>query len=165
MRHLRSEFYQMIHSKLWIIHVVIPMIGILLFTAYHVYAPQNAINTLVGFFEAMAMAFPFLIAIVVSMNEEEEQKAGRFQRMLFVPYSTWISHITKWIALEIIGLGATLLVVMGFGIMFRLSGQSILTLKDYFEMAVLIWASMIGLYLMTYIVSFQWGKGFADRAS
>lgn len=161
MRHLRSEFYQMIHSKLWIIHVVVPMIGILLFAAYHVYVPQNAMNTLVGFFEAVAMAFPFLIAMVISMNEKEEQKAGRFQRMLFVPYSTVRSHITKWIALEIMGLGATLLVVMGFGIMFRLSGQSILNLKDYFEMAVLIWASMIGLYLMTYIVSFQWGKGFS----
>lgn len=157
----KAEFYQMVHSKLLGLHIVIPLIGIILFSGYYSYASWENEDKILVYLQTVAMAFPILIAIVIAMSLEEEQNAGYFQRILLVPYSKITSHLSKLVILEVIGFWATLVAVVGFGIISRLMGNEVYSILDYFKMAVLLFVANIGLYMIQYIVSFQWGKGLA----
>lgn len=157
----KAEFYQIIHSKLLGLHIVIPLIGIILFSSYYSYAAWDNEDKILVYLQTVAMAFPILIAIVLAMSFEAEQNAGHFQRILSVPYSKRISHLSKLTILEVVGFIATLVAVVGFGIISRLMGNQIYSLLDYFKMATLLFVTNIGLYMIQYIVSFQWGKGLA----
>ena len=157
----KAEFYQTIHSKLLGVHIVIPLIGIILFSSYYSYVPWENEDKILVYLQTVAMAFPILIAIVLAMSFEVEQNAGHFQRILSVPYSKTISHLSKLGILLLIGFMATLLTVVGFGIVSRLMGNEVYSILDYFKMTILLFIANIGLYMIQYIVSFQWGKGVA----
>lgn len=157
----KSEAYQMIHSKLLGLHIGVPLIGIILFCSYYSYAPWENEDKILVYLQTVAIAFPILVAIVMAMSYEEEQDAGHFQRILSVPYSKTISHLSKLVILGSIGLMATLLTVVGFGFISRLMQNEAYGLLDYFKVAILLFIANFGLYMIQYIVSFQWGKGLA----
>lgn len=158
-RSYRAEVYQIVHSKLLWIHLVIPIIGILLFGSYYSYSPWGNEDKIIIYLQTLATAFPVLIAIVVGMSCEEEKSAGHFQRMLSVPYSKTISHLSKLMVLGSQGFMSVLLAIVGFGMVSKFMGNHAVGMLDYFKLAILLLVSNLGWYMIQYIVSFQLGKG------
>ncbi|MBU3803554.1 MAG: lantibiotic immunity ABC transporter MutG family permease subunit [Candidatus Cellulosilyticum pullistercoris] len=157
----KAEVYQMIHSGLLWIHLIIPIIGVLLFCSYYSYSPWKNEDKIITYLQTLSTAFPVLIAIVVGISCEEEKNAGHFQRMLSVPYSKTISHLSKLMVLGSQGFIAVLLAVVGFGVVSKCMGNHTTGLLDYLKLAVLLFVSNLGWYMIQYIVSFQLGKGLA----
>ncbi|MGL4738935.1 MAG: lantibiotic immunity ABC transporter MutG family permease subunit [Cellulosilyticaceae bacterium] len=160
-RNYKAELYQMLHSKLLLVHLVVPLIGILLFTSYYSYVPWNDVDQVATYLQVVAMAFPILIAIVIGMDYEEEKHAAYFQRLLTVPYSRKLGHLSKLLALGTLGVIAVVITVVGFGIPAIAMGNHVIELITYFKLALLLFVTYIGWYIIEYIVSFRWGSGSA----
>ena len=160
-RNYKAEIYQMLHSKLLIVHLVVPMVGILLFVSYYRYAPWENTDKISAYLQAVAMAFPILAAIVIGMDCEGERNAANFQRILTMSHSKKLGHLSKLLALGTLGVMSVLITVVGFGILTIAMGNDVIGLVDYFKLAMLLFVTNIGWYSIEYIVSFNWGSGIA----
>lgn len=156
---LSSDWYLMRHSKIIWIHVIVPVLGIVLFLCYYSYSPLNESNKISLFIQAVAIAYPFLIAIVTTMLYEQELNAGNLQQLFMVPFSRWIIHGSKIILITMLSLGSCLLTVLGFGIAFRLFGYRSYPVSVFFRIALLLFVFQWGIYLIQYMVAFTWGQG------
>lgn len=153
----KSNFYKIAHSNLLWLHIVVPLIGILLFITL----PWQETKKLLVYFQTVATAFPLLIAIVTSMSSEEELNAGSFQNILSVPCSKAVVHLNKLSILSVFGFLATILAVGGFGIIFILMGNKILGLFLYVKIAIILFLSNFSLYVIQYMISYNFGKGIS----
>ena len=156
---LKSDLYKLIHTPLWLIHIVIPVIGIVLFLWYYSFSQWDERNKLSAYIQALSVTFPVLIGIITSVLAETEQKAGEFQ-LLLTANSKYIPHISKLIVLILFGFTSALLALVGFGVGFIGMGYTTFDLLFYVEAAILLLISVLPLYLLQYIVSFLFGKGF-----
>lgn len=158
---LKSDLYKAVHTPLWLIHVVIPVIGIALFVWYYSFSQWDEMNKLSGYIETLSVTFPVLIGIITSVLAEAEQKAGEFQSVLVAANSKYVTHISKLILLVIFGFASTLLALVGFGMCFMCMGYTIFNLLFYVKTAILLIMSVFPIYLLQYIDSFLYGKGFS----
>lgn len=158
---LKSDLYKIFHTPLWLIHLVIPVIGIVLFVWYYSFSLWDELNKLSAYIQTLSVTFPVLIGIITSVLAEMEQKAGEFQPLLVAANSKYIPHISKLILLVLFGFVSALLAMMGFGVCFMSMGYTTFTFLFYVKTAILLLMSVLPLYLLQYIVSFLFGKGFS----
>ncbi len=158
---LKSDLYKILHTPLWLIHLVIPVIGIILFLWYYSFSLWDEMNKLSGYIQTLSVTFPVLIGIITSVMAETEQKAGGFQSLLMAANSKSIPHISKLILLVLFGFSSVLLALVGFGVGFMGMGYTTFNLLFYVTTAILLLISVLPLYLLQYIVSFLFGKGFS----
>lgn len=158
---IKAELFKVLLSKIFLLHIIIPAIGISIFAGYYSYSSWNEEDKIFGFIQVVVLAFPLMIAIVTSMIEEQEAKAGNFHNILSVPYSRVIEHSSKLIVIGLIGLFASVFTIMGFGIIFRLMGYVAYPIIVYLKLSVLIFALNFELYIIQYMVSFSFGKGMS----
>lgn len=158
---IKAEVYKVLLSKLFFLHIIIPVLGISLFAGYYSYSPWNEEDKIISFIQTVALAFPLMIAIVTSMMEEQEAKAGEFHNILSVPYSRVIEHSSKIIVIGLFGLFASIFTITGFGIIFRLMGYVTYPITLYLKFSALIFALNFQLYIIQYMVSFSLGKGIS----
>lgn len=158
---LKSDLYKLFHTPLWLIHLVIPVIGIALFIWYYSFSQWDEMNKLSGYIQALSITFTVLIGIITSVLAETEQKAGDFQSLLVTVNSKCVSHISKLILLVLFGFASSLLALAGFGVCFMSRGYITFNLLFYVKAAILLVMSVLPLYLLHYIVSFLFGKGFS----
>lgn len=161
MRNYKAEIYQMLHSKLLIVHFVVPILGVIVFTSYYRYAPWKDLDQISGYLQIVAVAFPILVGIVMGIANEEERKAAQFQRILTVPYSKKIAHLSKFLALSTMGVISVLIAIVGFGMLAIARGNEVIGGMDYFKLAMLLFITHISWYTIEYIVGFNWGSGIA----
>lgn len=158
---IKAELFKVLLSKIFLLHIIIPVVGISLFAGYYSYSPWNEQDKLLAFIQTVVLAFPLMIAIVTSMVEEQEAKAGDFHNILSVPYLRVIEHLSKIFVIGLFGLFASILTVTGFGIIFRLMGYVTYPIILYLKLSVLIFTLNFGLYIIQYMVSFSFGKGIS----
>lgn len=158
---LKSDFYKVFHTPLWLIHLVIPVLGIVLFVWYYSFSQWDEMNKLSGYIQTLSVTFTVLIGIITSVLAETEQKAGEFQSLLVTANSKYVSHISKLILLVLFGFASSLLALAGFGVCFLRMGYTTFHLLFYVKTAILLLMSVLPLYLLQYIVSFLFGKGFS----
>lgn len=158
---LKSDLYKICHTPIWLIHLIIPMLGMLLFLSYYYISPWNEVDKLSGYIQALAVVFPVLIGSITSLLSGIEENAGGFQVTLLTASAKFIPHISKLLLLLLFAFASALLALMGFGAAFIKMGYVIQNLLFYFETAVLLWLSVIPLYLLHYLVSFRFGKGYS----
>jgi ABC-2 type transport system permease protein len=158
---LKSDLYKFFRTPLWLIHLVIPVIGIVLFIWYYSFSQWDEMNKLSGYIQTLSVTFTVLIGIITSVLAETEQKAGEFQSLLVTANSKCVSHISKLILLVLFGFASSLLALAGFGVCFLRMGYTTFHLLFYVKTAVLLLMSVLPLYLLQYVVSFLFGKGFS----
>lgn len=158
---LKSDLYKLCHSSLLLIHFLVPVIGIILFIWYYSFSPWKETDKLSAYIQILSISFPILIGIITSILVEGEQDAGGFQMLLSIATPKYVPHITKLIWLIIFGFCASLVALVGFGMSFNLLGYKSFTLMFYIKTAVLLSISVLPLYLLQYLVSFIFGKGYS----
>lgn len=156
---LRGNLYKAAHGRLLLVHVLVPLIGILMFGGYFFISPLGEMDKIFVFVQAVAMAYPLMTAIVVSMLYEMDLKAGGFANMLIVPYSKVTVHMGNLFALLLLGLGACLLTFLGFGLVFWGLKYTGFGIKDYLLFAFMMIGANLAAYVIQYMVCFLFGKG------
>ncbi|MEG1385372.1 MAG: lantibiotic immunity ABC transporter MutG family permease subunit [Oscillospiraceae bacterium] len=158
---LKSDLYKIIHTPLWLIHLIIPTIGAGLFIWYYSVSLWDEAEKISAYIQTLSITFPILIGIITAMTAEFEQGAGDFQLLLSTPDSKSISHLSKLMLLVILGFLSSLIALAGFGIGFIKMGYTTFNIVFYIKAACLLSCSVLPLYLLQYIVSFIFGKGFS----
>lgn len=157
---IRADFMKMRRTSFYWIHIIMPIVGILIFLEYYsssVWAPESKVLV---YFEAISIVFPFLIGIVCSMAIEQEFMAGRFKEILSTEWGKRKSILSKAIMLISMGLFSLILAIGGFlvGFQFVLK-QNVLPLSFFIYSILFIFASQIFLYLFHIWLSLFFGKG------
>ena len=158
-KYLESDFLKMKRQPLLLMHIIVPIVGIMLFLAYYSYSPWSPVSKAEGFLEVLAVAFPTMIGIVCSMAVEQEAAAGNFQQMLTSPVKL-LPLFSMLTSLLILGFGAVLLAAGGFGAGFIAILHKVpFNLGFYLRAGCILFASSIFLYVFHIIVSLRFGKG------
>ena len=154
---LKSDLYQFCYSPLWLIHLFIPILGVVLFLGYYSISIVNNFNKISAYIQVLSISFPFLIGIVISVTVENEQSAGNFQMLFTSPTKKYKGHFSKLIVLIFFGFVSSVLALVGFGIGFD---YEVLNITFYFNTAILLSISVLPLYMLQYIISLFCGNGF-----
>ncbi|MEG0019065.1 MAG: lantibiotic immunity ABC transporter MutG family permease subunit [Oscillospiraceae bacterium] len=156
---IKSDLYQFLHSPLLFFHLIVPILGALTFVGYYAVSGWDETNNVIAFIQALSTAFPVLIGIITGLVAETEKNAGSFQTMLTTKKSKCIPHMSKIIVLFIFGLAATIMATTLFSVGFQALGYSNFSILFFIKTAILLFLSMIPLYLLSYLVTFLFGKG------
>ena len=112
------------HTWIPVLHILIPVLGILVFLYYYSFAAWSDEGKISGYIQVLSIAFPLIISGICSMSVEMEEK-GHFQTFLGVAVNRRNPLLAKWIVLSGMGFAAILLAVLGFAGGFRaLSGKA-----------------------------------------
>ncbi|MDM5235419.1 multidrug ABC transporter permease [Bacillus cereus] len=159
-RVLRADFLKMKHTIFFWIHIVMPIIGIVLFLSYYSFSKVDSINKVSGYIQVLSIAFPLLISIVCSFIVEQEALAGNFKELLSTEYGRRKAFISKVCLLLICGLCSTILAVMGFAAGFHfLLWQNEFPLGLYVEISFILFGCQIFMYICHLFLNFRFSKG------
>lgn len=149
-----AEYQKFRHSPLLFMHLLIPISGALLFAAYFHGSVWSAVTKVSGYLEILAVAFPFLVGIIVGMAVQAEDQAGHFQLMLGTLPSKSAVYMGKLGFLLSGGIFAAALALGIFSVCCR-EAPTILYLKA----GLLLILTMIPIYLIQLLVGLNFGKG------
>ena len=158
---IKSEIYKFIHSPLLLLHIIVPAIGSLIFVGYFAISNWNEWDKVTAFIQSLTVTFPVIIGIIMAMTCEFEQNAGNFQAMLTTKNAKFVPHISKMIVVLTFGFMATIFTMILFYIGFYFTGHISFSLLFFVQTAILMFVSIIPLYLLSYLVSFLYGKGMS----
>lgn len=150
----RAEYQKSRHSLLLLMHVLIPLSGALLFAGYFHGSAWSGVAKVSGYLEVLAIAFPFLIGIVVGMAVQAEDRAGHFQLMLGTLHSRSAVYMGK---LGFLVSGGMFAAALALGIFAVSCGEAPLIL--YLKAGLLLILTMIPIYLIQLLVGMNFGKG------
>lgn len=156
--YLRSDWYKFWKSRIGIVHFCIPIVGLTLMLSYFSISLWSELEKVSAYIQVISMIFPLMISIVVAMVYEQEE-TGSFQYFTVTPSRRYIPHVSKLVLLFVFGLIATIISVLGFGVIFNFIGKEHISIMFYLEEIVTIFASNIPLYMIQYLVIFCSGKG------
>ncbi len=171
-RSLKANLYKMYHSKLLWIHLLLPLAAAVIFTVYFFTASWSELEAVKLYIQAVAIAFPLMIAIVTTLVYEADAEAGSFCMFHTLADRKAKGHMGNLLALLLYGSVACALVVIGFGLLYRggivlgegvaetvLGIESVLPLSFYVEITGLLFGVHIVSYLLQYILCYTYGKG------
>lgn len=75
-RCLKAEFLKYRHCALLYIHVVVPVLGAVIFASYFKISGWDAATKISAYLEALAIATPFLIGIIVGQSHRTNIRQG-----------------------------------------------------------------------------------------
>ncbi|ONI40167.1 hypothetical protein AN640_01400 [Candidatus Epulonipiscium fishelsonii] len=158
---IKSEIYRFIHSPLLPLHIIVPILGSFIFVAYFATSNWSEEGSVSAFIQALSVTFPVLIGIIMGLSCDFEQNAGGFQIMLTTKSSKLVPHISKIIVLLILGLISAILALGLFYIGFYFFNHTSFSAWFFIQTAIFMFISMIPLYLLSYVISFLYGKGMS----
>ena len=83
---VHADLIKLRHTPHWAIHVVVPLLGSLMFIFYFVhYGSVEEYKKIKLVLELTATIFPLLISVIVGLNVSQEEKAAYFQNLLVAP--------------------------------------------------------------------------------
>ena len=154
-----SEVYKICRSPILLFHILIPLLGAMIFLSYYSIAGWNEQEKILGYLQVVAGVFPIVIAMCETMLVQQEVRAGKYDMLLTVPHRRASVHFVKLTIVSVLGLCATLLSMFGFGILFRKMGNIGLPTLFYGKVAILLFTSYIPLYMIQYVICYIGGKG------
>ncbi|WP_242224943.1 lantibiotic immunity ABC transporter MutG family permease subunit [Bacillus cereus group sp. BfR-BA-01380] len=159
-RVLRADFLKVKGTIFYWVHIVMPIIGIVLFLSYYSFSKVDSISKVPVYIQALSMVFPLLISVVCSFVVEQESLAGNFTELLSTEYGKQKAFISKVCLLLICGFCSTILAVFGFAAGFHfLLGQNELPFSSYFEISFVLFGCQIFMYLFHLFLNFRFSKG------
>ncbi len=158
-RIIHSEFYKLMHSAVALIHLLVPILGMAVFLAYYRILPWTESEKISSYLQIVAVVFPVLLAVIMTIIRDSERMTGSFQEILCVPCQKSMIHVTKLLLMVFCGFLATFVAVFGFGIFFKWMGNDSFSSSFYVKAAVLLFSGYIPLYLLQYMISLTFPKG------
>lgn len=153
-RCLKAEYQKCKHSILLYIHIMVPIMCAALFAGYYYISVWEPTTKISAYLEVLAVAFPFLIGIIVGLVIQIENQAGRFQHLLGTIPSRTAVYIGKLGFLIINALTSTLLALGIFALLYRNAPAAL-----YMKAGVLLLITVIPIYLLHLFVGMNFGKG------
>ena len=153
LRCIRADIIKSKNTPLLLLHLLLPVIGTLIFVGYfHVSGWSEMVNVSV-FLEVMAIVFPFLIGIVVGFMIQLEHQAGNFQLMLGTIKSRGSVYMAKFIYFLILAYISIVLSVTIFAICYP-----VLPLVFYLKIAPILLLMVSPIYLISLLVGLIFGQ-------
>lgn len=157
-RNIQGEVWKMRHTLLPWLHVLIPLLGILVFLSYYSFASWSDEGKVSGYIEALSIVLPLMVSIVCAISVEIEEKV-HFQTFLGVTASRGNPMLAKWMILSGMGFAAILLSVFGFAAGFwLLCGKAVLSAGNYLTLAVALTLGGTNLYLFHLFLNLAFSK-------
>lgn len=142
---------------IWV-HVLVPVIGSGLFLSYYSFSQWDEITKVNGFIEAVAVTFPFVIAVVTSLCAELEQSAGDCKLILGWVAPKHLTMVAETFTLICLGFLSVLATACVFGVGFRLMGYRYYSQYFYAGTGVILWLSSLTTYGIHVFTSFKFSK-------
>ncbi|MFA9376642.1 MAG: lantibiotic immunity ABC transporter MutG family permease subunit [Lachnotalea sp.] len=159
-RLLKSDFMKMRHTMFYTLHIAIPVIIATLILVYYALTGYSNIGKIQAFIEMIAISFPFVGALMVSMSMESEAQAGNFKELLSCEFGKTILFISKLSCLLINGIIAVTIAMTEFYIGFTyILGQNPFKLSFYVEIWLVLIVGQIFEYIFHCILSIWYGQG------
>ncbi|WP_289301270.1 lantibiotic immunity ABC transporter MutG family permease subunit [Sporofaciens musculi] len=157
-RNVRGEMWKMRHTLLKWLHLMIPLLGILVFLSYYSFSGWSDQGKVYGYMEVLSIVLPLIVSVVSAMSVELEEK-GHFQALFTVTVYKRSPLIAKWMVLWSMGFAAILLAVLGFGVCFGIqTGRTVLSVGEYLVLAVVLWLGSMNLYLLHLFLNLAFSK-------
>lgn len=153
-RCLKAEYRKCKHSMLLYIHIIIPILCAVVFAGYYHISGWEIAAKVSAYLEVMAIAFPFLIGIIVGLVVQIENQAGHFQLILGTVPSRVATYIGKLSFLIICALGAIFLALGVFVVLYQAAPFTI-----YLRAGLLLLVTMLPIYLIQLFIGMNYGKG------
>ena len=118
-RCLKAEFLKCKHSVLLYIHILIPLLGAIIFAGYFLVSGWDVQTKVSAYLEVLAVSFPFLAGIIVGIVVQIEHQAGHYQLMLGTIPSRPATYIGKILLLIIGAIGAVVLALGVFALIYQ----------------------------------------------
>jgi len=115
----KAEYQKCKHSILLYMHSMIPIICAAIFAGYYHISRWELATKISAYLEVLAVAFPFLIGIIVGLVVQIENQAGHYQLLLGTIPSRTATYIGKLGFLMICAFGATFLALGTFAALYR----------------------------------------------
>lgn len=146
---------------LWL-HIVMPVMGILIFFLYYQVSGVKNWNTFTSYVEVLGVACPALVGILCGLTAEQERNAGKFQNLLGIGMSRAENLAVKLLHLLIWNLAAMALAVLGFGMgYFGVLGGMWKPWYVYAGVLLLLWLPQIFAYCFHLFLALQFGGGIS----
>lgn len=160
LRLLRADLQKLRRTPLLWMHLALPLLGAALCYFYCRTSPLDPLQKVSLYLQLLAIAFPLLCGLVCSLAAEQEAQAGRFYPLLTASTPKFLAFFSKLLLLSLLGLGASLLAVGGFGLLFRtLPGGAVLPPGFYMQAGALLFGSNLLLYLLHLVLGLRLGGG------
>jgi len=157
---IKADFMKMRRTSFYWIHIIMPIIGIIIFCGYYSSSVWAFESKVLAYLEAISIVFPFSIGILCSMVVEQEFMAGKFKEILSTEWGKRKSILSKIIMLLLMGLFSLILAIGVFLVGFQfILKQNVLPFSFFVYSTLFIFASQIFLYLFHLWLSFFLGKG------
>lgn len=144
-----SEFLKLKGTWIFWIHLGVPVAGAGLFLLYGVAAKREWQSVLEFYAETLAIVYPSVSAIICMQSVMQELKAGNFQNLLCVSTLRWSAVLRKILTLWILGLAASLLAFLLFGMgVWGTKAAWSLSVKEYLICGLILWITQAGIYLL-----------------
>lgn len=159
---LKSDFMKLKATPTLLIHILMPIIGVCIFTWYTSISQGNFVSNVAGYFQVLALAFPTLIAIVCTLISEQELMAGNGYNLLALTTPKVLACISKMILLSYMGLASTIIATCGFGIIMHfIFKNDVFSISFYLISALVLFFSNFALYVIHFFISLRFGKGLS----
>ncbi len=149
----KAEYQKYKHSVLLYIHVIVPTICAIIFAVYYHISAWEPSAKISGYLEVLAVAFPFLIGIIVGIVVQTEELAGHFQIMLGTIPARKMVYIGKVNFLICNAFGSIILALGIFAVLYK--GFPTIF---YIRTGLLLLLSSIPIYLIHLFVGMNFGK-------
>lgn len=157
---LKADFMKMRHTAFYPVHILVPLLGNILFLGYFMISPWEPAGKIQAYLEVVAIAFPLIGAVVTAMAAEQEAMAGGFKEMLSQQYPRWKVWISKFFMLFLTGLAVDVLTIGMFWMGFRfLAGSSQAEFALFAGAAMIIIFCQIIMYTIHLLVGIRFGRG------
>lgn len=155
---LRAEARKFAHTPVLWAHILLPLAGAFIFLIYDAYSAWSPQGETQMYLEALSVVWPFVAGIICGYGAEMEIQNGG-QNLLALPYGRTAALLAKWTVLMGMGLFASMLAVVGFGLVYRtFPGGDIYPPGWYFLMAVVIWAGQGVVYAFHLFLALCFGS-------
>lgn len=158
---IRSEFIKLRHTAYWMIHILVPLAGAILFVFYFVfYHSVDSSDKLELTMELTAMVFPLLISVIVGLNISQEERASQFQNLLAVPNRKKV-FLSKLTAHYLSGMISLTILFLLFGVGVNIgSNEKFLWNQLLLTLPGLAFSSFI-LYVLHLFLNLKFGLGIS----
>lgn len=156
---IRSELLKMKRTPILWVHIVLPLLGVLLFSLYYsrmqIWNPNTKAS---AYLQSVGVVYPTVIAAVCAGAVQLEGSAG-IQRMFCTGRRKETGLLYKCAALLLLALMSTAVSALGFGAVFGgILAQDELGFLFYIKVTAVIFASVLILYLFHLFLSLRFSK-------
>lgn len=157
-RYSKSNLYKLKHSCFFWFHMMIPIIGAGIMFLYAARTPVTDINKMFGFFQIVAMIYPFAVSIVCGIIAEQEENAGHYQNILTIP-NRKIYMMSMLLIFVFFGLISVVGASVIFYVMFPVTGTILpLSFGTFIVPSFVLWGCSISGYALSLMLALRFGR-------